>query len=479
MPGDFADWLSPVLVKELRQGLRTKTFAGIFIGVHQIMITIIAIWLASLATSQNPGQTHSEIEGFFWSLIGFALIIAMPLRGLAALSTEIKAKTLDLVQMTRMSAFRIVTGKWLAVAAQSALIVVSVLPYAALRYFFGRVDVVSDLKVIGWMFAASLLLTALAIAASVLGPVLRGLMIFFVVYFGVTGGVLFGFSRMMGGTYLVSSIATAPNLWFLVAVTILLVAYIWLALEDAASRIAPAAENHAARKRTAALMLLILPCIAGAMREQEVFRGLIAGIVPFLLWVCVTAMCENTADMPGLYRPWAQRGVLGRLAGRLLYPGCETAILYTVVVSGIAVSLPALFGDSLNPGSTKAELATGLAIVMALVFPALIFAWFNVKESARFLVYILVHAVCLLAYSLVDNFSSNHGTESVLCFFPTCALVHLTDNSAHHAEGVLRCLAVTAVIMALLFTIRIAKSFRWISHLERESLKNAPETQPA
>ena len=42
---DFSDWLSPILVKELRQGLKSRVFAGSFIVMQVVMILTMGLRL--------------------------------------------------------------------------------------------------------------------------------------------------------------------------------------------------------------------------------------------------------------------------------------------------------------------------------------------------------------------------------------------------------------------------------------------------
>src|SRR6188474_3353491 len=132
---DFADWLSPILVKELRQGLKSRAFVVTFIIVQVVMILLVGMQLLTLAGGGGRGAMDA-FDGFFWAFVWLPLLVMMPARGLTAVSEEVKANTLDLVQLTRLSAFRIVFGKWVALVSQTFLLVAAILPYAVLRYFF-------------------------------------------------------------------------------------------------------------------------------------------------------------------------------------------------------------------------------------------------------------------------------------------------------------------------------------------------------
>ena len=62
---DFPDWLSPLLVKEFRQGLRGKTFEWTVITLHFGMLLTVASGL----TRQQRGGDASFVGGIFWALI--------------------------------------------------------------------------------------------------------------------------------------------------------------------------------------------------------------------------------------------------------------------------------------------------------------------------------------------------------------------------------------------------------------------------
>ena len=64
---DFPSGFSPVLVKELRQGMRTHLFAGAF-----ILLQIVMIFSLFLGVSRHGPDASS---GFFWFFIVALLLI--------------------------------------------------------------------------------------------------------------------------------------------------------------------------------------------------------------------------------------------------------------------------------------------------------------------------------------------------------------------------------------------------------------------
>ena len=98
--------------------------------------------------------------------------MVQPLRGISAVATEIKQNTIDLMVLTRLSAWRIVWGKWCAIMGQSALILLAILPYLILRYFFGGMQLFAEMALMLYLFVLSGALTAFTVGLSAVGSVL-------------------------------------------------------------------------------------------------------------------------------------------------------------------------------------------------------------------------------------------------------------------------------------------------------------------
>ena len=361
---DFADWLSPMLVKELRQGVRSKIFMSAFYLTQALMVLSVIFSLVSRGDGSNSNETFGFLNGLFWFMIGVPLIFLMPLRGFGSLYGEIKAGTLELVFLTRLSALRIAAGKWTALMVQTLLLVSAVLPYVLLRYFLGGVNVVDDLQGLFFLLLASGMLTAATIALSPYeSKILRAL-------FSV--GMIFGFLFLLGTMLaFVSSRAMMgsgggspfPGLPYLGA-ALFTPAFIFLCLEIAASHIAPPAENHALRKRLTGVYLFLaatLLIILGAEPAPTM------GFAMLLLTVVVIdALAEPHQFVRSVHRPFLTRGVLGRFAALWLTPGWVTASWFVGLLTVFGGALLWLQGQTDDPNETL----THMAYVGWLIFPA-------------------------------------------------------------------------------------------------------------
>ena len=66
---DFPDWFGPMLVKELRQGLKTRTFVVSFITL-QVVFMLVLIYHVVIYT-RNPGAFDaSNLHQIFWMIVG-------------------------------------------------------------------------------------------------------------------------------------------------------------------------------------------------------------------------------------------------------------------------------------------------------------------------------------------------------------------------------------------------------------------------
>lgn len=170
-----------MLVKELRQGMRTNLFVIAFILLQCLMILSVMAGIAS--------NGSSAVDGFFWFFIVLTLLVLQPLRGFNALSSEYTLNTMDLIQMTRLDGWRITLGKWTALNAQTLLLITGMLPYLVIRYFFGNVNFVIDLLALGLLGLGSGLASAIMIGCSVFR------------YFVLRGILLVGFAFSFAGLF--------------------------------------------------------------------------------------------------------------------------------------------------------------------------------------------------------------------------------------------------------------------------------------
>ncbi len=461
---DFADWLSPMLVKELRQGMRSRVFVAAFYLTQVLMIMSVAFNLAASLSEDMPGQLGSFLNGVFWFLIALPLLFLMPVRGFSALHAEIKSGTLELVFLTHLSAWRIAVGKWTALMVQTLLVVCAILPYVLLRYYLGGVDILEDLQRLFFLLMTSAVLTALMVAISPYeSKLLRALfvigMIFAVQLLAVF--LLTAVWEMMGGGG-----SVFPSY---LGIAIFVPASVVLALEFAASKIAPAAENHAIRKRLLALGVLFVGAGLRVFGEDWIWGYWLA--VAFLAPVIVDALSEPVQVVRTVYEPFFQRGSLGKILGLFLTPGWPSGSWFTLLASilcGIALVLSGKADDS-------SMTLAAVAFFGALVFPAT-FIRLLMPKTKHFLVFYIglqfFFAVLTLMVGIMTAISSNPFT-TWLAWIPNCAFFLISSDQIKGDEiGIFSVVSVLATVVSfLILLILTSRPLRDI----RETLgKNSP-----
>lgn len=464
MNPDYADWLNPMLVKELRQGLRKSVFVSVFLLVQIAMVILIGFRMLSAASGTDQ-MVGGFLDGVLWVGLGLALLIIMPMRGLASITEEQKANTLDLVQMTRMGSTGIVLGKWVAVMSQSVLIAIAVLPYAVLRYFFGGVDVVDNLVTLTAMILGSAAATALCLWLSTMPAAARGIGVGLAIYIipttliGTRLGPMFGTSSIASGSVFVWIYATIITTIFL--------------LELAAARIAPIAENHATRIRLIAVVGVLIALIGSSAGAIE---WAVPGVIIFI-WASFEALTEQTSEVPSLYAPWASRGPFTRLVARTLYPGWATGLLFTLSLTIIMIGNQILFLP--QPRSEQWHpLIEGLISWFALIAPVAVLVLMpGVKYRGA--IYLLVHLLCALLFIVARvMFNSKSSTTALIdSLTPTTAAMATMSGpsniSYHWSYFTMFTLPIGGCIALFLF-IKARKEFRLIREMEHRALTSEP-----
>ena len=340
---DFPDRLSPIVVKELRQGLRQHGFTLLFIFLQAIMgIVVFGSLLGSTPGDEDGIRAGITITGFFFTLFAIAALGVQPLRGLNALAGEIKPGTIDLLLLTRMDSWRITVGKWLALFSQTCLLLIAILPYLIMRYYLGGMQLFNELLGLFTMLVLSGALTAAAVGFSATtSVVLRGLFaigLLFGIFALAAGGVA---SMLIGSAVRGGPFSMDPSQAdFLLGYAGFLVATIFIGyyfLEMGATQIAPPSENRSTRKRLLGLLVVAITLWVTPWDPEPKF--IIAGILVYLL--LVDAITENPEFTASVWKPFRRFGPFARLLGSFLLPGWH----HGAVFAGLLLAF--YFGSSL------------------------------------------------------------------------------------------------------------------------------------
>lgn len=429
---EFSDKLSPMLVKELRQGLRAKTFVILFLAL-QALLAVVLLSAIGASGDGDSGKTVSKVIFFFFSL---AALVAQPLRGVGALHNEIKGNTIDLMVLTRLGAWRIVLGKWVAIVSQTALLLTAIAPYLILRYFFGRMELFAELLLLMLIFFGSAMFTALAVGLSAIPSILvRGLLpLALAIYLGA-GTFAITFDNEFDDLIQFCALQEKGTGWAVLTGLSIGTYLAWMALAMGASMIAPMAENHSTSRRLIALAMLALMGFLGWMaeipREPMAVLLMLVGVPAVII-----ALTEPLQLLPPICRPFLRFGGLGKLAGRFLYPGWPAGVLFTGLMIagtiGVYASRPGLFRSYVSSADIIGNIAMTTCIG-TLLLPALIMRLLPRKLRNPLGVYILVGvilAVVAIALALIMSETRYDGYVWLFSWVPPVQM-NLIEHVQH------------------------------------------------
>ena len=368
---DFPDWLSPILVKELRQGLRQRAFVLLFVFLQVIMVLVVFSALLGGGTRNDEGLRAGEtISGFFFALFAIAGLLVQPLRAINALAGERTGGTLDLLTLTRLNVWRITVGKWLALFGQTTLLLIAILPYLLMRYYLGGMQLFNELMVLFALYVLSGAVTAIMVGISglpsVVLRVILGLALAFPL-FVLTVGIVSTIERGMGRVFMDFGVgaSTSGFLWgYLGALAV--VAFLgYYFLEIGATQLAPPSENRSTRKRLLGLAMLAV-ILFGFKWAPE--AAVVVGFFLAILLV-IDALTESPEFTVSVMRPFRRFGLAGRAASMVLAPGWATGTLFTGGVIGL---LLLGFSQATRMHTEKGMLGFGLLGFASLVMPAVV-----------------------------------------------------------------------------------------------------------
>lgn len=457
-----SDWLNPILVKELRQGVRGNIFTGAFLLLQFLMLISMAIALIE----SSVGGDRDMSTGFFWFLIAVPVLLILPISGGLALSGERTVNTLEPMLLTRLSARRIVLGKWGAIAGQSALLVSAVLPYVVLRYFLGGVNLAYELLGLLDLMVSSALLAGITVGLS--AAPLSGLFRWLLAV-GVAAIVLIqlhvvlvpAFARPGGAEWV--SVVVGSSLTLLVLL---------MMLEAGALQIAPPAETSTSRIRLLAVLALVLGAWACHGKLDEVRGTLVFWTTVVQAGVAVASLCEGLKEIPSLYAPYLRVRGVRALLGLLLCPGWPSGVLFTIALTlGYAVGYGPIVKE-VAPGGLGPLFFVG-ATLGALLMPLVVLRVLVPRSRRTFAFYLLLQLAALVVpvvYAIgeaVGSASATAAAEVVAGGFPLAYLLMLASRAGVRAAGIRPADVVFAVTTAVYVLLVLWKAVRTLRELKR------------
>jgi hypothetical protein len=107
-------------------------------------------------------------------------------------------------------------------------------------------------------------------------------------------------------------------------------------LDYAAAQIAPLAENRSTARRIITLLLMAVLCGLAYWKEDLSVVCLMA-LMAILALAGGDAATERSKQVSIIVQPFVRRGLLGKLAGRVLYPGWHSGFAYFHLLVGLTI----------------------------------------------------------------------------------------------------------------------------------------------
>ncbi len=452
-----------MLVKELRQGLRAKTFVAMFLSLQ----VFLAVMLFSAGVTSTSDHVGSVISGIIFTFFSIAVIVVQPLRGTGALSSEVKGNTIDMMVLTRLSAWRIVFGKWVAIVSQSALLLVTIIPYLILRYFFGGMNLVSEMVFLLVLFLTSMALTALTVGLSGCHSVIvRSLVPIIGLPILLWSMLIVSFSYGFRGSGNVLDVFNLDNSESQIGVACYVATIVYLGasmLSMGASLIAPAAENHAIFRRIVALlaMLVIVPVAVLDMFDAEwtILLATIVGVPAILI-----ALTESAPLVATVCKPFVKRGPIARTIGWLFYPTWSSGLMFSMLLA--IIGLVAVFGQSLMKGGSPSWDDNDAVIILSLVggmfFPSVWQVFLFKGESQRLGHYLLLLAGSFVMMGVLTALADSMNNGAFLWFFAwhPFAFIAMMEESHSPYEVLTSAVALLDFILFAILTVRAVIEIR-------------------
>ncbi len=472
---DFSDRLSPMVVKEMRQGLRTRFFTAALIVFHFMMGCLMLAYLTDL-NADNANEV-------FWVVTIVALLGVMPAQAFNALNGEARDGTLDMLRLTGTSSFRIVWGKWFTIYSQILLIAGSLMPYLIARYFMGNAEIVPEMIGLVLLAAVAAMISAGVVAfssqASLWVRLLSNAALGGAAF--IAGLFVFYLCDGSGGQQMLSAWLNL-DLWeqslFVLSIPAGSAYGVYLFITLGASRIADAAEEHSSQKRAVALIVMTLLCGSGVALAME--NGLDGGmwcLIPMCIICLIFGMDVTTETMP-VY-PSVIQGVWDRfpwLSGirHWFYPGWVSGVIVWMVIAmeTMAVCIAITLSTSYNDGEVSAVF---LCLLAAVLVPVCVHG----EQEQRFARWWVVQTLSVLAMVLTAAAGAvTGGALSVIGFLTPLTGLTAAGQMRASADAGLWAAAFVSAIWMLAAIVKALSEVPTYEALENEAQRLSQPTSP-
>jgi hypothetical protein len=329
----LADRVNPIIVKEVRQGLRTRVFWVFF----TLMLTACLFISLGFFGAADVGATSGQAAFVaFFVCLGGVQFFVIPYSAYRSMARETEEETWVLLTLTGIGPRRILSGKLGSSVLQGSLYASAAAPFLLFSYYLNGIDLPTIVVGVVASVAYQLFLVSVSVSVATMAEsrIVRAML-----HFGVLGMLLFGVSTGIGLSSGLAEMArrllAGGTFWLVSSAVVLgLVSTAVLLFETAAARLSLATEDYARGPRLAFMTqftglfgYFLWGWTMGTDPDVLVIGAVVCAA--YLLFVGVMVM----TDRDGMSRShWASGG-----RWSLLKPGAlrgYTCVVLAVVLSG-------------------------------------------------------------------------------------------------------------------------------------------------
>jgi hypothetical protein len=311
----LGDRINPLVVKEVRQGLRTRVF---WVCFGLMLLACLLLSLMAYADVRDGGYSPRGQTYFFTYFVCLGLVhfFVIPYSAYRSLAREREDETWVLLALTGMGPRRILRGKVTSFLAQAALYASAVGPFLLFSYYLNGIDLPTILVVLALGGAWVVFLTVLGVCAATLADGRLGrAFVHFVVLGILAGGVMQG----LGGAFAIaeggSRLMREDAFPYVISVALwLMFGYGWLLFETAAARLSLVTEDYSRGPRRALALQMVVSAVVVTViwlvENQERTVAAVAGVAGALHLTLVGLFLISDVDgqaraLRAGTRPWS------------------------------------------------------------------------------------------------------------------------------------------------------------------------------
>jgi hypothetical protein len=340
------DWINPIVVKELRQAVKSRLVVGILMVFLGLQIVSLGIYLLvhEMSADHDAINWNAGVSVFVWQqgILLWTLMLFVPAYAAIRLGAERSDHNVDLLFISTLNPRSIIAGKFFAALVLALLVYSTCAPFMTFTYLLRGIDIPTILTVLGIDLLAMLFSTMVALfLASVPGPRVGKIFLGFVGLFFL---VIVCWSLTAAITEMVDTgliVFERYEMWLVLAIAVASVlGLVGLLFFYAVALISPISSNRILPVRVYLFVLWMVMAIGLFLTSYHFPGGLHLGPVSFLVFaasvlICVQfliSICERERWGPRMTRS-IPRHLLPRFLAFLFYTGSAGGVLLTVFMA--------------------------------------------------------------------------------------------------------------------------------------------------